>query len=94
MDSDIPAEMKSRSRLSDGAWTVFLESLSTRGAAARSRATLEDRGLPITIQEAQVGDRTFYRVALTGFRNWQGAVAFKDGIAADLGFRSPWVVEK
>ncbi len=78
----------------DGAWTVYLESLSTRESAARSRATLEDRGFPVTIQTAQVGDKTFYRVALAGFRNWQGAVAFKDDIADDLGFRSPWVVEK
>ncbi len=78
----------------DGAWTVFLESLSTREAAARSRATLEDQGFPITIQTAQVGDKTFYRVALAGFGNWQGAVAFKDGIADALGFRTAWVVEQ
>ena len=63
-------------------------------AAARSRARLEDRGFPITIQTAQVGDKTFYRVTLAGFRNWQGAVAFKDGIANDLGFSTPWVVEQ
>ena len=78
----------------DGAWTVFLESLSTREAAARSQATLEDQGFPITIQTAQVGDKTFYRVALAGFGNWQGAVAFKDGIADALGFRTAWVVEQ
>jgi hypothetical protein len=78
----------------DGAWTVFLESLSTREAAARSRTKLEDRGFPISIQTAQVGDKTFYRVALTGFRNWQGAVAFKDGIADDLGFRTAWAVKQ
>ena len=78
----------------DGAWTVYLESLSPREAAARSRARLEDQGFPITIQTAQVGDKTFYRVALAGFRNWQGAVAFKDGLADDLGFRTAWVVEQ
>ncbi len=77
-----------------GAWTVYLESLSTRQAAARSRATLEERGFPITIQTAQVRDKTFYRVALAGFRNWQGAVAFKDGIAEVLGFHTAWVVEQ
>ncbi len=78
----------------DGAWTVFLESLSTREAAARSRTELEDRGFPITIQTAQVGDKTFYRVALAGFRNWQGAVAFKDRIAEVLGFHTAWASEQ
>jgi hypothetical protein len=78
----------------DGAWTVYLESLSTREAAARSRAKLEDQGFPITIQTAQVGDKTFYRVALAGFRNWQGAVAFKNGIAEVLGFHTAWVIEQ
>ncbi len=76
----------------DGAWTVYLESLSTRDAAARSRAKLEDRGFPVTIQTTEVGDKTFYRVALTGFRSSQGAVVFKVGIAEDLGFRTAWVI--
>ena len=70
----------------DGAWTVYLESPSTREAAARSRARLEDQGFPITIQTAQVGDKTFYRVALAGFRNWQGAVAFKYSLSGSPGW--------
>lgn len=78
----------------DGAWTVYLESLSTRDAAARSRAKLEEQGFPITVQAAEIGDKTFYRVALTGFRNWEAAVAFKDVIAEDLGFRTAWVVAR
>ena len=73
---------------------MYLESLSTRDAAARSRAKLEDREFPVTIQTAQVGDKTFYRVALAGFRNRQAAVAFKDGIAGDLGFRTAWAAEQ
>jgi len=56
----------------DGAWTVYLESLSTRDAAARSRSDLERRGFPVTVQTARVGGKTYYRVALSGFRDWQG----------------------
>lgn len=75
----------------DGAWTVYLASLSTADAAARARADLEQRGFPVTIQTAQVGGKTYYRVALTGFASWQGAVTFKDGIADALGFGTAWV---
>ena len=76
----------------DGVWTVYLESLSTRDAAARSTAELEEQGFPVTVQTAEVGEKTFYRVALTGFKNRQGAAGFKDGIADALGFRSAWIV--
>ena len=41
-----------------------------------------------------MGARTFYRVALTGFRDARGAATFKDGLAASLGFRTPWAVEQ
>lgn len=78
----------------DGAWTVFLESLSTREAAETSRARLADEGYPASIESAEVGGRTFYRVAVAGFRNRQGAAAFKDGLAKILGFRTPWAVEQ
>jgi hypothetical protein len=74
----------------DGAWTVYLESLSTGGAADRSRAALAERGFPASVETAQIGGKTFYRVALSGFTSWQGAVAFKDGIAAELGFPTAW----
>jgi hypothetical protein len=77
--------------VADGAWTVYLESLSTRDAASGSRAMLEERGFPVTIQTADVNVRTFYGVALAGFGSWHGAVAFKNGIAEALGFRSAWV---
>lgn len=75
----------------DGAWTVYLESLSTRGAAARSQAMLAERGFPASVQPAEVGGRNYFRVALTGFASWQGALAFRDGIAASLGFATAWV---
>ena len=75
----------------DGAWTVYLESLSTPDAAEGSRAALAEQGFPASIQRAEVGGRTFYRVTLTGFGSWQGAIAFRDGAAEDLGFRSAWV---
>jgi hypothetical protein len=75
----------------DGTWTVYLESLSTPEAAARSRSNLQQGGFPVTIQTAQVSGKTYYRVALSGFGNRPGAVAFKDGMADDLGFPSAWV---
>lgn len=78
----------------DGAWTVYLESLSTSESAARSRAALEDRGFPASVETAQIGARTFYRVALRGFTSRQGAVAFKDGLAAELGFPTAWATER
>lgn len=78
----------------DGAWTVYLESLSSREAAERSRARLADAGYPASIESAEVDAKTFYRVALTGFRDRQGAVTFKNGLARNLGFRTPWAVEQ
>ena len=75
----------------NGAWTVYLESLSTRDAAARSQAMLAERGFPVRIEPAEVGGRSYFRVALPGFASWRGALAFRDGIAASLGFATAWV---
>jgi len=101
MDFGIPANMKfcSRSsiaRLAAGrsrrAWLVLLALAGP--AAARFTAELEERGFPVTVQTAEVGEKTFSRVALTGFKNRQGAAGFKDGIANALGFRSAWIVRQ
>lgn len=75
----------------DGAWTVHLESLSSAAAAARSQAQLEARGLPVSVQTADIGGKTYHRVSLSGFGSWQGALAFKNGMAAKLGFVTAWV---
>lgn len=75
----------------DGAWTVHLESLSTAAAAARSQAQLRARGFPVSVHTADVGGKTYHRVSLSGFGTWQGALAFKNGIAAKLGFATAWV---
>ncbi len=42
----------------DGAWTVYLESASSREAAERSRARLEALEFPVAVRAAEVGART------------------------------------
>ena len=75
----------------NGAWVVHLASLSTRARAEQSRTGLRALGYPVSIAPAEVGGTTYYRVSLAGFESWQGAVAFKDGAAARLGFPTAWV---
>ena len=75
----------------DGAWSVHLGSFSSQARADQSRARLESLGYPASVAQAQVAGTTYYRVSLAGFDSWQGAVAFKDGAAARLGFHTAWV---
>lgn len=75
----------------DGAWTVYLESVSSREAAERARARLQALGFPAVARAAEVGARTWFRVALPGFQSRQGAIAFTVNGAGRLGFRTPWV---
>jgi len=78
----------------DGAWSVHLASLSTRVRAEQSRTRLRGLGYPVNVASAQIGGATYFRISLSGFTSWQGAVAFKDGAAARLGFPTAWVAEQ
>ena len=78
----------------DGAWTVYLESLSTRESAQASKRRLEQQGYPVEIRSAEVNGVKRYRVAVTGFAHLHGARGFSTRAAAALGFPTAWVAKK
>jgi hypothetical protein len=75
----------------DGPWIVYLESLSTREAAERSKDRIEERGFPIQVHEAVVAGSTRYRVGVSGFARLTGAREFRTGLARAAGFSGAWI---
>jgi hypothetical protein len=77
--------------LPGGGWSVQLSSHASEASARQAEQRLLALGLPVELTRAQLKDRTFYRLRVSGFDSQQDARSFADRHPGPPGGPKPWV---
>ncbi len=78
----------------DGVWAVNVASYSARDDAQQQQQALKTSGYRAVVVPAQVDDKTWYRVQVTGFATPAAAHATAVALQSNLGYQQLWVMHR
>lgn len=84
---------KRLARSGTGAWALNVGSFQSLEVAQGEVRRLEDKGYRPRIRQADVKDKTWYRVQIDGFDSLSEARSWAGRLAAEAGVKNAWVVK-
>jgi cell division septation protein DedD len=77
-----------------GPWVINLSSSPDKAAADWFTARARSKGIPVELVKAEVKDRDFWRVQLTGFVSKDAARIYAGPVKEKLGLKDVWIFKQ
>ncbi|MFO7593234.1 MAG: SPOR domain-containing protein [Pseudomonadota bacterium] len=79
---------------SAGGWVINLISLSSEKDAQEQMLRLRQAGVRVEMQQAEHNGKSWYRLRVPGFSNYEGARAYIETVEKQTGVQNAWVAKE